>query len=71
MPTYPGQEPVLQFPGNPELNQEFLGDNGVTYTWAGDRWSSSLAIVRRTARYIIDGEYADSLATNILDGNGA
>ena len=52
-------------------SQEFVGDNGVTYIWAGDRWSSALAIVRKTARFIVDGEYADATADNILDGNGA
>lgn len=71
MPAYPGQQPVLQFPSNPELDQEFVGDNGVTYIWAGDRWSSTLAIIRKTARFIVDGEYADATETNILDGNGA
>lgn len=69
MATYPGQEPVLQFPSDPATDQEFVGDNGVTYTWAGDRWSSTLSIVRRTARFIVDGEYADSTMNTILDGN--
>lgn len=71
MPTYPGQQPVLQFPSNPELDQEYVGDNGATYIWAGDRWTSTLAIARNTARYIVDGQYAGSTETNILDGNGA
>lgn len=71
MPSYPGQQPVLQFPSNPEVDQEFVGDNGATYIWTGDRWSSTLSIVRKTARYIIDGDYSGSSADNILDGNGA
>ena len=71
MPNYPGQNPVLQFPDNPEVDQEFVGDNGATYMWTGDCWSSTVAIVRKTAKYIVDGEYANSTETNILDGNGA
>jgi hypothetical protein len=71
MSTYPGQNPVLQFPNNPVQDQEFVGDNGATYMWTGDAWSSTVAIVRKTAKYIVDGEYADSTETNILDGNGA
>ena len=71
MATYPGQQQVLQFPNNPELNQEFVGDNGATYVWAGDRWSSALGISQGKARFIIDGEYANSTSDNILDGNGA
>lgn len=69
MATYPGQQPVLQFPSNPETDQEYVGDNGATYTWTGDRWSSTLSITRKTARFIIDGQYADSTMNNDLDGN--
>lgn len=69
MATYPGQQPVLLFPSNPELNQEFVGDNGATYIWAGDRWSSTLSILRNTARFIVDGEYAADEANTTLDGN--
>jgi hypothetical protein len=61
----------LQFPSDPEVNQEFVGDNGSTYVWTGDRWSSALSITRGTARFIIDGQYSGSEETNILDGNGA
>jgi hypothetical protein len=71
MATYPGQQPVLQFPSDPMLNQEFVGDNGATYVWAGDRWSSALAIAQNKAKYIIDGQYAESTMNIILDGNGA
>lgn len=71
MPTYPGQQPVLQFPSNPVLDQEFVGDNGATYIWAGDRWSSTLSIERKTAKFIIDGEYSGSPVYNTIDGNGA
>ena len=71
MINYPGQQPVLQFPSDPAVNQEFVGDNGVTYVWAGDRWSSALAIAQKKTRYIIDGQYAESSMDIILDGNGA
>ena len=71
MANYPGQQPVLQFPSDPTLNQEFVGDNGATYVWAGDRWSSALAIAQNKAKYIVDGQYSSSTMDNTLDGNGA
>ena len=71
MANYPGQQHTLQFPSDPVLDQEFLADNGVTYIWAGNRWSSALGITQGRARYIIDGQYSDSLMDNTLDGNGA
>ena len=69
MTNYPGQQPVLQFPSDPKLNQEFVGDNGATYVWAGDRWSSTLGIEQKKARFIIDGQYSGSMMDNTLDGN--
>lgn len=69
MATYPGQQPVLQLPSDPAVNQEFVGDNGATYVWTGDRWSSALAIAQNRAKYIIDGQYAGSTMDNTLDGN--
>jgi len=71
MANYPGQQPVLQFPSNPVLNQEFVADNLVTYTWLGDRWSSEAGIVQRTSRFVIDGEYSSSTIDNTLDGGTA
>ena len=69
MANYPGQQNTLQFPSDPAVNQEFVGDNGVTYVWAGDRWSSALGIVQKKANFIIDGQHADQSADNTLDGN--
>jgi hypothetical protein len=71
MANYPGQQHTLQFPSDPAQDQEFVADNGVTYIWAGDRWSSALGITQGRARFIIDGQYSDSLMDNTLDGNGA
>ena len=71
MPNYPGQQPVLQFPSDPTVNQEFVADNGSTYICTGDRWSSAIGIVQNKARYIIDGQYAGSLMDTTIDGNGA
>jgi hypothetical protein len=71
MANYPGQQHTLQFPSDPVQDQEFVADNGVTYIWAGDRWSSALGITQGRARFIIDGQYSDSLMDNTLDGNGA
>jgi hypothetical protein len=71
MANYPGQQPVLQFPSDPALNQEFVADNLVTYKWLGDRWSSEAGIVQKTSRFVIDGEYSSSTIDNTLDGGTA
>jgi hypothetical protein len=71
MINYPGQQPVLQFPSDPAVNQEFVGDNGATYVWTGDRWSTAQGLAQKKTRYIIDGEYANSSMDTTLDGNGA
>ena len=69
------QNPAISFPSNPQVGQEFLADNAITYTWTGDRWSATEAIVQGRAQYAIDGEYAGSPfipdIDQILDGGGA
>lgn len=75
MANYPGQFPALQFPSDPTEGQDFVADNGVTYIWTGDRWSSALGITNGKAKYVYDGLYSnnayDPLFDNELDGNGA
>jgi hypothetical protein len=29
---------ALNFPSSPTLNQEYLGSNGITYVWDGEKW---------------------------------
>lgn len=75
MSDYPYQSPAITFPPNPTVGQEYIADNGITYTWLSNRWSGVQAIVSGKAQYIIDGEYSYSeynpKIDKILDGGAA
>lgn len=64
---------VITFPTTPELGQEFLADNGVTYNWMGTYWSNKVPTAAGTAYYTAVGGFADTEIFNrTLDGgNGA
>jgi hypothetical protein len=64
---------VIIFPSTPELGQEFLADNGVTYNWMGTHWSNKVPTAAGTAYYTAVGGFADTEIFNrTLDGgNGA
>lgn len=66
---------MIYFPENPTLGQKYVGINGVTYTWMGDRWNGVAALQQGTAEYYIDGGDAefdyDELRDGILDGGTA
>lgn len=51
---------TLTFPPHPQLNDQYVAENNIVYTWIGDHWSSSQAVTTNTANYFIDGEYASS-----------
>lgn len=59
---------TITFPTNPTTGDDFLADNGSTYVWTGDRWSSSQAVQAGLAQPVFDGEYADATADTTLDG---
>lgn len=59
---------TVSFPANPTVGAEFVADNGSTYIWRGDRWSSTYAILTGAAQPVIDGAYAASEPDNTLDG---
>ena len=66
---------MIYFPETPTLGQRYVGVNGVTYTWMGDRWSSATAMAQGTAEYYVDGgdaafEY-DADVNDELDGGTA
>jgi hypothetical protein len=41
----------LNFPSNPSVNQQYVGPNGITYTWDGDKWEGQ----QRTPTPVITG----------------
>lgn len=45
---------MIYFPQSPTTGQKYVGVNGVTYTWMGDRWSGVNAIQQGQAEYYID-----------------
>ncbi len=66
---------AITFPTSPTLGQEFVGDNAVTYQWAGDRWSTAVPALAGRSNYIAVGGFADTEYNDDLDntlgGNGA
>ena len=46
---------MITFPISPTIGQEYVGTNGATYTWLGNRWSSASAINNGTAAFIEEG----------------
>jgi len=65
---------AIIFPTRPNIGQEFLADNAVTYVWTGIAWNSSIPIHNGTAEYANYGGSASSvyneLLDNTLDGGG-
>lgn len=45
---------MIYFPPSPTTGQQYVGVNGITYTWMGDRWSGVNALQQGTAEYYID-----------------
>jgi hypothetical protein len=66
---------MVVFPTSPTTGQQWVAENGVTYTWTGDRWSSVIAIQAGTAvAYIDNGDAytADAqLNITIVDGGSS
>jgi len=64
---------TITFPENPDLGQEFLADNGVTYNWMGTYWSNAVPTAAGTAYYTAVGGFANTETFNrtLEGGNGA
>jgi len=69
------QSQGINFPPNPQVGDDFLADNGVSYLWTGDRWSAKQALSDGFSQFAIDGLYANSVYTTstdiLLDGGTA
>jgi len=66
---------MITFPNNPTEGQIYIGINGITYTWLGNRWNGTIALANGTAEYYVDNgdayfEYDPDLH-NELDGGTA
>jgi hypothetical protein len=66
---------ALNFPDNPTTGQIFVGDNTVTYVYAGDRWSSALAMHLGVTNFVYEGGFSnetyDPLIDSVIDGGDA
>ena len=66
---------MIYFPPSPTLGQQYVGINGVTYTWMGNRWSGVNAIQQVQAEYYIDNGDAgfdyNANRDGLLDGGTA
>ena len=66
---------MIYFPPDPTTGQKYVGVNGVTYTWMGNRWSGIDALEQGTAEYYIDNGDAsfvyDENRDGLLDGGDA
>ena len=66
---------ALYFPPSPEEGQQYVGINGITYTWLGNRWSGTHALEQGNAEYYVDNSNAffqyDSDLHDELDGGTA
>ena len=63
---------MIYFPEEPSTGQVYVGTNGVSYTWMGDRWSGTNALETGRADFFVEGgdssfEYI-AQRDNILDG---
>lgn len=66
---------ALYFPLEPTNGQKYVANNGITYTWLGNRWNGTMALAAGTAEYYVDNGDAnftyDPDLHNELDGGTA
>jgi len=53
---------MVVFPSSPTLGQRFVAENTATYTWLGDRWNSTTAILSGIAEFYAEGGRANTWA---------
>ena len=58
---------LLDLPLNPTLYQQYVANNGVTYTWLGNRWNAEIAIRQGTAYFYYEGSDAAFEYNEIVD----
>ena len=59
---------MIYFPTSPSTGQKYVGINGVTYTWTGNRWSAAAALEQGTAEYYVDNGDANFSYNSDRDG---
>ena len=59
---------AITFPSTATVGQSYVATNAVTYTWTGNRWSSSQAIGNNQAKYYVEGGDSSFSYTENVDG---
>jgi hypothetical protein len=67
---------MIYFPEEPSTGQVYVGINGVSYTWMGDRWSGTNALETGRADFFVEGgdsafEYIAPRDTTLDGGDSA
>ena len=69
---------MVVFPSSPTTGQVWVAENTATYTWLGNRWNSTTAVLNGTVQFYDEGGRAITWATptngvndNELDGGTA
>jgi hypothetical protein len=65
---------MIYFPEEPSTGQVYVGINGVSYTWMGDRWSGTNALETGRADFFVEGgdsafEYNEQRDAELDGGN--
>jgi len=65
---------MIYFPEEPSTGQVYVGTNGVSYTWMGDRWSGTNALETGRADFFVEGgdsafEYNEQRDAELDGGN--
>jgi hypothetical protein len=58
---------MVVFPSSPTPGQIWVAENTATYTWLGDRWSSTTAVLNGQAEFYVEGGRATTWG-NITNG---
>jgi len=69
---------MVEFPSSPTTGQVWVAENTATYTWLGDRWNSTTAVLNGTVEFYDEGGRAitwanptNGVTDNELDGGTA
>lgn len=54
---------MVEFPSSPTTGQIWVAENTATYTWLGNRWNSTTAVLNGQVEFYEEGGRADTWAT--------
>jgi hypothetical protein len=58
---------LIDLPLNPMLYQQYVANNGVTYTWLGNRWNAEIAVRQGTSYFYYEGADAAFDYNEVID----